>query len=144
MGQAGGDRLTGAINNESPLVRQQVEQVGEETRLSAIVRLMERAATEKPRIVEMADRIATRVLWPHFWSLRGVADRLVEHRSAQGVWITVSVLVVTCPCALSLATPVTLTVASGRWRGRGAGDAWPCDRSTGARQSLRLRQDRHT
>ncbi len=108
-----GDRLTGgAINNESPLVMR-VEQVGEETRLSAIVRLMERAATEKPRIVEMADRIATRFVAALLFVAAAVAIVWWNIDPHKALWITVSVLVVTCPCALSLATPVTLTVASG-------------------------------
>jgi Cu2+-exporting ATPase len=51
----------GAVNIESPLL-DRGEQVGEGTRLSAIVRLMERAAVEKPRIVEQADRIASRFI----------------------------------------------------------------------------------
>ncbi|MDP3539346.1 MAG: heavy metal translocating P-type ATPase [Azonexus sp.] len=108
-----GDSVTGgSINAESPLVVQ-VEQVGEGTRLSAIINLMERAATEKPRIVEMADRIAS-----YFVAvllavavLVAVGWYLVDPSKA--LWITVSVLVVTCPCALSLATPIALTVAAG-------------------------------
>ncbi len=108
-----GDSVTGgAVNAESPLVVK-VEQVGEGTRLSAIVRLMERAATEKPRIVEMADRVASifvAVLLA-VAALTAIAWYLID--PAQALWITVSVLVVTCPCALSLATPIALTVAAG-------------------------------
>jgi Cu2+-exporting ATPase len=52
----------GSVNMNSPLVVQ-VEAVGEGTRLSAILNLMERAATEKPRIVELADRIAGQFVW---------------------------------------------------------------------------------
>jgi P-type Cu2+ transporter len=108
-----GDFLTGgAVNNESPLVMR-VEQVGEETRLSAIVRLMERAATEKPRIVEMADRIAARFVAALLLVAIAVAIVWWFIDPGKALWITVSVLVVTCPCALSLATPVALTVASG-------------------------------
>ena len=53
--------IGGAVNIESPIFVK-VEQVGEATRLSAIVRLMERAAMEKPQIVETADGIASRFL----------------------------------------------------------------------------------
>jgi len=108
-----GDGVTGgAINVESPLVLQ-VEQVGEGTRLSAIVRLMERAAMEKPRIVELADRIASRFVTALLLVavLVGVVWWYLD--AGKALWITVSVLVVTCPCALSLATPIALTVASG-------------------------------
>jgi Cu2+-exporting ATPase len=102
----------GSVNIESPLLVQ-VVQVGEGTRLSAIVRLMERAAGEKPRIVELADRIAGRFIIALLILAAAVAVSWSFIDPGQALWITVSVLVVTCPCALSLATPVALTVASG-------------------------------
>lgn len=108
-----GDQVTGgSINAESPLVVR-VEQVGEGTRLSTIIELMERASLEKPRIVEIADRIASYFVAVLLLValLTALGWYLVD--SAQALWITVSVLVVTCPCALSLATPIALTVASG-------------------------------
>ena len=104
--------IGGAVNIESPIFVR-VEQVGEATRLSAIVRLMERAAMEKPRIVETADRIASRFLLALLLVAAVVAVVWYFLDPAKALWITVSVLVVTCPCALSLATPVALTVASG-------------------------------
>jgi len=113
VGKRSGDPLTaGAVNRESPLVMR-VEQVGEETRLSAIVRLMERAATEKPRIVEITDRIAGHFVAALLLVAAVVAVVWWSIDPGKALWITVSVLVVTCPCALSLATPVALTVASG-------------------------------
>ncbi|WP_303783852.1 heavy metal translocating P-type ATPase [Azovibrio restrictus] len=108
-----GDSVTGgSLNMESPLFIQ-VEKVGEETRLSAIIRLMERAAAEKPRVVEMADRIAQWfVACLLFFSVLVALGWYVVD-PARALWITVSVLVVTCPCALALATPISLTVAAG-------------------------------
>ena len=108
-----GSALTGGSENmESPLFLR-VTQVGEATRLSAIVRLMERAAMEKPRVVELADRIAGRFILALLViaAVAAVAWALLD--PAKALWITVSVLVVSCPCALSLATPIALTVASG-------------------------------
>src|SRR5690606_11107820 len=56
--KAVGDRVTGgSINVSSPLLLR-VEHVGDATRLAAIRRLMERAATEKPRIAALSDRVA--------------------------------------------------------------------------------------
>ena len=108
-----GDTVTGgAINAESPLVVQ-IDRVGEETRLSAIVQLMERASAEKPKIVEMADRIASYFVATLLFFAVAVAIGWYLHDPSRALWITVSVLVVTCPCSLSLATPIALTVAAG-------------------------------
>lgn len=102
----------GAVNVGSPLFVR-VDQVGEATRLSAIVTLMERAALEKPRLVELADRVASRFIVALLLIAAAVAVAWLTIDPAKALWITVSVLVVSCPCALSLATPVALTVASG-------------------------------
>ena len=102
----------GSLNAESPLVVR-IEQVGEGTRLSAIIHLMERAAAEKPRIVELADRIASYFVGALLVVAVAVAVGWYFVDPSKALWITVSVLVVTCPCALSLATPIALTVAAG-------------------------------
>ena len=108
-----GEPVTGGtINAESPLVVW-VEQVGAGTRLSAIISLMERAAAEKPRIVELVDRIASYFVATMLVVAAAVAVGWYFADPSRALWITVSVLVVTCPCALSLATPVALTVAAG-------------------------------
>ena len=109
---AGAGLTGGTINVESPLVMK-VECVGEESRLSAIIQLMERAASEKPRLVEVADKVASYFVAALLFvaTLTAVGWYYVD--SSQALWITVSVLVVTCPCALSLATPIALTVSAG-------------------------------
>ncbi len=113
VAKAPGDSVTGgSLNAESPLVVR-VEQVGEATRLSAIVQLMERAATEKPKIVEVADRIASYFVAVLLLVAALVAVGWYVVDPSKALWITVSVLVVTCPCALSLATPIALTVSAG-------------------------------
>ncbi|MDR2625779.1 MAG: heavy metal translocating P-type ATPase [Zoogloeaceae bacterium] len=108
-----GDAVTGgSLNMESPLVVR-VGAVGEQTRLSAIIRLMERAAAEKPGIVVVADKVAQ---WFVLVLLAVALFTAIAWYGVDGeraLWITVSVLVVTCPCALALATPIALTVASG-------------------------------
>lgn len=108
-----GDAVTGgSVNAESPLIVR-VEQVGETTRLSAIIQLMERAAAEKPKIVEMADRVASYFVAVLLLVAMLVAVGWYFVDPSKMLWITVSVLVVTCPCALSLATPIALTVSAG-------------------------------
>ncbi|GHT96590.1 cation-transporting P-type ATPase [Betaproteobacteria bacterium] len=108
-----GDRVTGgAVNVESPLIVR-VDAIGEATRLSAIIRLMERAAAEKPGIVVVADRVAQWFVLAVLVVAALTAALWYWFDPSQALWITVSVLVVTCPCALALATPIALTVASG-------------------------------
>ncbi|MFB0935534.1 MAG: heavy metal translocating P-type ATPase, partial [Propionivibrio sp.] len=104
--------IGGAVNVDGPLYVR-VEQVGEATRLAAIVGLMERASLERPRLVQLADRIAARFIQALLGVAAAVAVTWWLVDPARALWITVSVLVVTCPCALSLATPVALTIASG-------------------------------
>ncbi|MDR1349384.1 MAG: cadmium-translocating P-type ATPase [Zoogloeaceae bacterium] len=108
-----GDAVTGgSLNMESPLVVR-VKAVGEQTRLSAIIRLMERAAAEKPGLVVLADKVAQWFVLALLVVAALTAIAWYGIESERALWITVSVLVVTCPCALALATPIALTVASG-------------------------------
>ncbi|EIJ43309.1 copper/silver-translocating P-type ATPase [Beggiatoa alba B18LD] len=109
--QQGDKVIAGTINIESPL-QMRVEKVGADTVLSHILRLLERAQTEKPQITQFADQIAG-------WFVAGVL--LLSVFVAVSWWlidpsrwleITLSVLVVTCPCALSLATPTAITAAT--------------------------------
>jgi Cu2+-exporting ATPase len=108
-----GDLLIGGtVNTSSPLVMR-VERVGGETRLAAIQRLMERAAAEKPRLVELADRVAGRFIVALIVLAVLTAGAWWWIDSSRALWIFVAVLVVSCPCALSLATPAAMTVATG-------------------------------
>ncbi len=110
---AGSPVTGGSLNIESPITVC-VEQVGDATRLSAILKLMERGALEKPIAVTTADRVASWFLWG-LLLLAGITACVwwwVD--PSRALPVTVAVLVVSCPCALSLATPVALTIATGR------------------------------
>jgi len=110
--------IGGSVNTASPLVMR-VERVGEATRVAAIQRLMERAAAEKPRLVEMADRVAGRFVIALLVLAVVTAVAWWWIDPSRALWIFVAVLVVSCPCALSLATPAALTVATGALAARG-------------------------
>ncbi len=105
--------IGGTINLESPLVVK-VEKVGSDTVLSGIVRLLDRALAEKPRLAQIADRVAGWFVFALLLVAASVAGIWYWVDATRAFWITVSVLVVSCPCALALATPAALTAALGR------------------------------
>lgn len=108
-----GERLiAGTVNVDSSLVMR-VDGLGQDTVLSGIVRLLDRAMAEKPALAQLADRVAGWFVLVLLLIavLTGTIWYFVE--PARAFWITVAVLVVSCPCALSLATPAALTAATG-------------------------------
>jgi len=105
--------IGGSLNLESPVVVR-VDKVGQDTVLSGIVRLLDRALAEKPRLAQIADRVAGWFVLVLLVVAALVAGVWYLVEPARAFWITVSVLVVTCPCALALATPAALTAALGR------------------------------
>ncbi len=107
---AGAQVIAGSINLEGPLLLR-VAGVGENTVLAGIVRLLDRAVAEKPRLAQLADRVAG-----HFTV--GLLLLTVLVGAAWGWFapqhafeIVLAVLVVTCPCALSLAAPAAFAAA---------------------------------
>ncbi len=103
----------GSLNQASPLVVR-VERLGADTRLASIVRLLDRAQSEKPRIGQLADRAAAWFVGLLLLITLAVGLAWYVIDPSKALWIVVSVLVVTCPCALGLATPAALTTATGR------------------------------
>jgi Cu2+-exporting ATPase len=108
----------GAIVATGPLVVR-IERVGADTVLSAIVRLVDRALTERHRLVEVADRYARWFVLAILLLAAAAGAVWAAVAPERALWVAVSILVVTCPCALSLATPVALTVATGELARRG-------------------------
>ena len=113
-----GNIIGGSINISSPLLVK-VEKLGQDTVLSGVLRLLERAQTEKPTITRLADKTAA-------WFVLGVLILAVSvaaywwgHEGASWLPVTIAVLVVTCPCALSLATPTAVTAATSRLTSQG-------------------------
>lgn len=110
--------IAGSINQQSPLLLR-VTGVGENTVLAGIVRLLDRVQAEKPRIAQLADRIAA-----HFTAVLlvfSIATGLAWwwFNPARVFEIVLAVLVVSCPCALSLAAPAAMAAAGSRLLKRG-------------------------
>lgn len=108
--RTGAQVIAGSINLEGPLWLR-VTGVGENTVLAGIVRLLDRAVAEKPRLAQLADQVAghftvgllilTAIVGAAWWWLE----------PAQAFGTVLAVLVVTCPCALSLAAPTAFAAA---------------------------------
>jgi Cu2+-exporting ATPase len=108
-----GEAVIAGSHNLSGSLTVRVERTGRETRYAGIVALMEQASIEKPRLAQLADRIASPFLVAVLLAAAGAAVWWwpVDHARALGV--AVAVLIVTCPCALSLATPAAMLAAAG-------------------------------
>lgn len=108
-----GEATAGAVNL-SAAIRLRVEATGTDTRIGKVLHMVEHAASDRPRLVALADRIGARfvVAVVVLATLTGVAWATVTPAVALDRAITL--LIVACPCALALATPLTLAVALGR------------------------------
>jgi Cu2+-exporting ATPase len=104
--------IAGSFNLTNP-IHMQVELLGKETRYAKIVRLMEKASTDKPRLALMADRIAKHFLLVVILLAFAVGIYFWQFDHAKAILAVVAVLIVTCPCALSLATPAAMLSMSG-------------------------------
>ena len=108
-----GSQVMAGSNNLLAAIQMRVDRIGVDTRFAQIVALMEDAAQQKPRMAQLADRIAKPFLI--FVLLAAVGAGLWWWPSDPGhaLMIAAAVLIVTCPCALSLATPAAMLAAAG-------------------------------
>ena len=109
--RAGDSILAGSLNLEAP-VEAIVERAGEEQTLSLVRRLVERAATQKPRWAQYAERVAAHFVTAIIAIAALGAIYWLAVDAARALPVVISVLVVSCPCALSLATPVALAAGA--------------------------------
>ena len=111
-----GDRVVGATVNTSGTLDVRATQVGADTQLAQIGRLVEQAQTGKAAVQRLADRISA-VFVPVVFGVAALT--LIGWLALGGTLVaaltaTVAVLIVACPCALGLATPTALLVGTGR------------------------------
>ena len=108
-----GDAVTAGTLNVESVLTVEVLALGLDTRLSAIVRLLERAQSQKPRLAQVADRAAQWFLLISLIAAAVIGALWWQLDPSRAFWIVLAMLVATCPCALSLATPTALTTATG-------------------------------
>lgn len=115
--QKGAKVLAGTIPSQGKL-RMRARQIGEDTALAHIIRMVQEAQSSKAPVQRVVDRAAlvfvptvaalaliTFLLW---WLIGGNA------MLPQAILSAVAVLVVACPCAMGLATPTALMVSIGK------------------------------
>ena len=113
-----GDTVVGATINQTGAFRFRATNVGRDTMLAQIIRLVEQAQGSKAPIQRLADlvssyfvpavifiAIATFVIWFDFGPDPVLTFALIS---------AVAVLIIACPCALGLATPLSIMVATGK------------------------------
>ena len=108
----------GTVNIENTL-QVKITAKPKDSRVAAIIKMLDKAQSEKPRTVLIADRVASYfVAAVLLISVAvGIGWYLIDPEKIFP--IILSVLVVTCPCALSLATPTALTSSNTYLRSRG-------------------------
>lgn len=113
-----GDTLIGATINKNGFLKMKATNVGKDTALAQIIKVVEDAQGSKAPIQRLADTISgifvpivvgiavlTFLVW-YIWVEPGNFAEALEK--------LIAVLVIACPCALGLATPTSIMAGSGR------------------------------
>lgn len=108
-----GSSVIAGSYNLSAVVQIRVTALGADTKFSQIVGLMESASTQKPRLAQLADKVAAPFLLAVLILAAATAAYWWSTDPGRGLMYAAVVLIVTCPCALSLATPVAMLTAAG-------------------------------
>lgn len=118
-----GDRVMAGTIPSQGKFRMKARQIGEDTALAHIIRMVQEAQGSKAPVQRIVDKaalvfvpvvtglaLATFLLW---WLIGGYAFL------PQAIVSAVSVLVIACPCAMGLATPTALMVGIGKAADKG-------------------------
>jgi len=108
-----GDTVIGGSYNLLANVDVLVQGVGADTRFACIVDLMHSAASSRPRLAALADRLAGPFLVGVLLAAAAACAYWWPINPGHAVMVAVAVLIVTCPCALALATPTAMLASAG-------------------------------
>ena len=120
--KAAGARVIGATVNTTGTLRVRATEVGADTALAQIVKLVQEAQNSKAPGQRLADRAA---FWLVFVALLGGGATfaawtfLSERDASEALLFAITVVVITCPDALGLATPTAIMVGTGLGARRG-------------------------
>jgi Cu+-exporting ATPase len=111
-----GDEVVGATIALNGALTVRATAVGRDSALARIIRLVDRAQSEKAPVQRLADQISQYFV-PVVMLISAttfIAWLATGHSFADAMIPAVAVLIIACPCALGLATPTAIMVASGR------------------------------
>ncbi len=111
-----GDKVFGGTVNRKTSFSFKAENVGSDTVLSGIIRLVEDAQSSKAKIQNIADKVSSIFvpLVTVISLITFVITYFVTKSVSQSLDSAVAVLVIACPCSLGLAIPTALMVGIGR------------------------------
>ncbi len=111
-----GDEIISGTLNKNGTFKMTATKVGENTTLSQIIRLVDKAGADKAPIARLADKVSG-VFVPVVMGI-SVITFIIWMLSGEGfenaLLFAVTVLVISCPCALGLATPVAIMAGTGK------------------------------
>ncbi len=116
-----GDRVSAGTINKSGFIRCRATEVGADTALSQIIKIVSDSTASKAPIAKAADRVSA-IFVPTVMAIAivtAVVWSFVSKDVGFALARAISVLVISCPCALGLATPVAIMVGSGVGARRG-------------------------
>lgn len=111
-----GDKVVGGSINKNGSIRFEATEIGKNTVLSQIIKLVEEAQGSKAPISRMAD-IVSAYFVPIVIGIAiitGIAWFLSGSGLVTALSFFIAVLVIACPCALGLATPTSIMVGTGK------------------------------
>ena len=101
--------VTGGTANIENSLFVKITATPKHSRIASIIKLLDKAQSEKPKTVRLADKVASHFVASVLLACSIIGAYWYVQDPAQAFVIVLSVLVVTCPCALSLATPTAMT-----------------------------------
>lgn len=112
-----GDNVLGGTVNGNGVLKVRITVPADQTVLSAIIRLVEKAQSEKPAMQRLADTISAYFVPVVVLIAVGTFSvwyALLDAGFTRALLNSIAVLVIACPCALGLATPTAVMVGIGR------------------------------
>ncbi|MEP0202129.1 MAG: heavy metal translocating P-type ATPase [Halioglobus sp.] len=112
---AGDSVFAGTVNTEGLL---ELTAAGSylQTRLNALQRSLDSSKHKKPRLAQLADRVASWFVAAILVITVVTAITWLQIDPSRALWVSLSVLVISCPCALALATPAALASSANALR----------------------------